>query len=1314
MYFERDFKMLLSNRMVCLLLLAFNTIWLTTGANSEHQGTSAPHYTITCDPGAEPDCHDQSLEQIATGLNQQSAVGIDITAPQLQLDTNVTFSQLHSLSIFGDESNLTTINCTDDNTGLVLENIAKIVLRNLVLSHCGTFTQSKYNRTYSSALIIQYGTNVNISDVAIIKSRGVGLTILHHQGGEVIIRSTTFRENKLPEKYQADTITSPTQVRGGGGIYIGAFAQMNPDSMMSFEFDSCNFVSNTAYTRYYDYLYTDNAGKVKKGHGRGGGAYISLRNGLRNVHVKFVNCNFSTNKAFLGGGLSVKISGGNTQQTTSNVRVEIVDSIFEYNGCKETKRAAGFGGGVHLSFDAFKGSKTTNCQYVLSNVSLSKNCAQVGGGVLYFSSRQNVLLSSDTNVVLFDDCKFMHNKAHMGSAVNMMPNVFQRLSTGHKTVPRFRDCVFLENTVFVNHTHSQQVQRTAGVGTIYASLYDICFEGSTSFENNWGSAVYVVNGIADFTNSSAEFINNTGVNGGAVALIGVSLLKVGANEYRFVNNTALYRGGAIYALMIDNNDFTTSRSCFIQDQNVIFSAINFGNFGLNFSGNKAKDNTTGHAIFATTLIPCLVINNGTPSVPHYKVIDAANVFSARGISLSLDEVATEGAHLDSSDSIRKIIPGEQYNHNVTVTDDLGNTVGISLRAMMPETATGVKLNPAFSSIIGDKIQLVGEPHNRANITLQTVSLRQAYIKMEVELIECPPGFKLNKTSNSCVCNAEAYVALYKCNMGHFYSHLKPGFWAGLVWDKKKPNETELSTTICPFCDYSNAKFDSSGVILPRDKLELTNHVCGNTRTGTLCGSCRPNYTVHYHSPNFLCKLVKTSQCELGWLFYILSELVPVTVVFITVLVLNISFTSGAVNGFILFCQLIGSFDVDATGVISRTFPQTVRNTINYPTQVYQVIYGFFNLDFFNLDSLSFCLWNGATALDMLAIKYVTILYTLLLIVVLICIINNCGGSCIGKCCRITTVKSSVIHGISTFLIISYGQCIRVSLSLLISIDLYIETDSKLRPGTRVWYDGDMLYFSKQHLPYALPALFCLLTVGLVPPALLLIYPLLNKILDVLGFDDDSKIYAISRKLPIGSLKPLLDSFQGCFKDSLRFFAGLYFLYRWPILLVYMNTTSFSTFYMIVGGILVVLLALHAISQPYIKRAHNIIDVLLLTDLVLINGLSFLNYYRTRLNKPRYQRDSTVTPARIQLVLIYLPLVIMGVYTLFIVSKYLKKKGCKDQKGIRFVVPQRARMLRELAQSISALEHEDELDDEEELPHRLLAGEINYAYFEDSD
>lgn len=1288
-------------------LLVFG-ILLISGVNTKFSEAVLQRYTIPCEPMQTTSCNGiESLEDIAVNLDQQIDVQINFTNQQEQLTANITFDGLNSLSIIG-HSNSTTINCTESNSGLLLANITTLTLKNLTVTHCGARSkQSQWNRIYMSALTITHGKNVNIFNLIITRSRGLGLTILSHQeGGRVLVISSVFKENKLPQEHKTESDINladlADRVRGGGGVFVDATQQLDPVSHTLFHFDDCTFENNTAYTRYYDFLYTDNTGKVQKGYGRGGGAYLSLGNGLKNIAVSFSNCRFTENNAFLGGGLSVKINAGSNHQT--NVTVEITNTIFEHNGCNGKKRATGYGGGMHLNFETFNGQNTTNNHYIIRNVNFSRNCAQVGGGMFYFSSRQKLI--SHTNTVLLDECRFIHNRAHMGSAVNMMPDIFRRQSTGLTTILRFRNCLFFENTVFVNHTDSQQRQRTAGVGTIYVSLYDIGFEGFNCFQNNLGSAIYIVNGIADFSNTSAHFVNNTGLNGGAVALIGVASIKVGANEYRFENNTALFKGGAIYVLMIDNNDFTTSRSCFIQNYDDAPSPGNWSSSFI-FTGNKARDDYSGHTIFATTLVPCVVVNTGTVDRPWYTVINITQVFSTRGIHLSLDQIATEGAHIISNNSTWQIIPGEYYSHKVRVQDDLHHDVRVSLRAMMLEKTTEVNLNPALSSVIGDKIQLIGKPGHRANITLQTLSLQKAYIKLSVELLDCPPGFKLHE--RACVCNVDAYVAIFKCNMKKLHTHLIPGFWAGLVSDESSPSEPELATTICPFCDYSAASNDSTGIVLPRKKSDLTDYICGKTRMGTLCGSCRENYTVHFHSPHYLCKPVDRALCKLGWLFFILSELLPVTVVFITVLLLNISFTSGAVNGFILFCQLINSMDIDASGIITINILKTFRDTISYTTQVYQVIYGFFNLDFFNLETLSFCLWNGASALDMLAIKYVTILYTLLLMIVVICIINKCGGNCLGKYCRITTVKTSVTHGISTFLIICYAQCIRVSLSLLISVELYVEQDSKLRPGTRVWYDGQMQYFGKEHLTYALPALLCLLTIGLIPPVLLLTYPLLNKVLDNLGFEDDSKIYALTRKLPIlNSLKPLLDSFQGCFKDNLRFFAGLYFLYRWPILLVYMTTTSLSTFYMTVGGITVLILALHTISQPYIKRAHNIIDALLLTDLVLINNLSFLNYYRTRLNE---KNGSTVVSSKLQLVLIYLPLAIMGIHILVVLYRHLHKKGCKVKKTF---VPERARRLRELVMSMRTLDEDLEQDDNEELPHRLQAGDINYAYFEDSD
>ena len=230
---------------------------------------------------------------------------------------------------------------------------------------------------------------------------------------------------------------------------------------------------------------------------------------------------------------------------------------------------------------------------------------------------------------------------------------------------------------------------------------------------------------------------------------------------------------------------------------------------------------------------------------------------------------------------------------------------------------GIELE-STSAYIGEKIQLRGNPHQNATLYLQAVSPRQSYIQLNATLIECPPGFKFDNKSSKCTCGADVYVNLIRCDLDSYHSYILPGFWIGLV---KISNRTDLVYGRCPFCDYgkqiiSNMSDSEFGVVLPQNYSNLNKIVCGDTRTGIACGKCRDGYTVHFHSPCFLCKPAEPVGCKLGWFFYILSELVPVTVVFITVLVLNISITSGAVNGFILFSQLLDTFDIDASGIIS--------------------------------------------------------------------------------------------------------------------------------------------------------------------------------------------------------------------------------------------------------------------------------------------------------------------------------------------------------------------------------------------------------------
>lgn len=1252
------------------------------------ESTSTLIFNITCDPHDKDsqNCPSESLETIAAVAKEYTDIQVNIKIPQLKVIADVKFTNLNSLTIVG-EPNMTSIICMASGShvssvGMALRNImSMVILKSLNLISCGSQTNDiQTTTTYSSALIILQCKNVELSRVVIANSKGIGMTILEPQGGRVSILSTVFKENKLPQEYQAESIL------GGGGVFIVLY--QNQPAPMSFIFDNCTFANNTAHTIEFDFGYTNDIGEFEKGYGSGGGVHLSIKNGLSNVDITFSGCNFIANQAFSGGGITVRVYDTKHDEIR-NVTLEIRNSLFAQNGCDHAQNAY-FGGGAHLSFVTdFEEAVITDSHYLVRNVSFIENCAELGGGVFYYSGRSKQGFNDNMdNSMVFDNCTFKCNQAHIGSAVDLAPSMFFKLVTGFTIDPIFKNCRFLENIIFVNKS---QFQKTTGIGTIYGSFYNIHFDGSNCFENNKGTPVYLVNGVANFTNSNTSFINNTSLQGGAIALIGSSLMIVGPNRYKFVNNTAAHKGGAIYVLLTDSTDFITSRSCFIQymDTDSVPLSINWKS-NITFIGNKAVDDAAGHAIYATSLHPCQVINNGTLRKPKYTLLtNISDIFTIRGISFDGDprrpQIATDGALFNIAAGKRNltVIPGERYRHGVTLIDDLGQAVNASLRVAISRKYKDVELNSGFYTFTGSDIQLRGKPNHNASLFMYTVSPKQSYIKLNVDLIPCPPGYKLSEKTLMCECNTDAYIGLYRCDLVSFNCHLHLGYWVGLM--KNQNGSPVLVTSPCPFCDYhhSVAKTNSPGlesvtVVLPQKYSELSETVCGKKRTGIVCSKCQENYTMHFHSPGFHCKHIKPAECKLGWLFYILSELVPITIFFLTVLCLNISFTSGAVNGFILFSQLIYTLDIDASGII--VLPSPVRQKTNGWKEAYQVIYGVFNLDFFTSESLSFCLWKSASALDMLAIKYVTILYTLVLIMAVVWVMNSCGGKCCGRCCRITTVKTSVIHGISTFLVMCYAQCIKVSLYLLTPVHFYADEDAGLTPRAHLWLNGEVTYFSKHHLLYALPALLCLFSIGLFPLVLLSMYPLLSKALTLFGCENLRAVHFISQIAPIGRFKPLLDSIQGCFKDNFRFFAGLYFLYRWIILLILTCSTTFTIYYTVVSAVSLLFLTIHAICQPYIKGIHNIIDALLFTNLSLITFLASLNYQTTRGHK-KMVRGCVVPTSIIQLVLIYLPLVVMGVYVLLALRKKIGvcSSTCLMACFTALFIPKRACRLRELLQ-----------------------------------
>ena len=278
----------------------------------------------------------------------------------------------------------------------------------------------------------------------------------------------------------------------------------------------------------------------------------------------------------------------------------------------------------------------------------------------------------------------------------------------------------------------------------------------------------------------------------------------------------------------------------------------------------------------------------------------------------------------------------------------------------------------------------------------------------------------------------------------------------------------------------------------------------------------------------------------------------------------------------------------------------------------------------------------------------TVVYALILVFATIWVTGR-----FGKCCnhRKTTITRSITHGLSAFLVMVHAQCTTVSFKILQFVHLY----SHGLPSTKktvVFYQGNIDYFSPRHLIYAIPAILCLLTIVVLPPIVLLTYPLCNRIIALLKLDNRIVISWISRKIPMVRLKPIIDAFQGCFKDEYRYFAGLYFVYR-IALIACTFATRVTQVYTILELLLITILIIHALTWPYEKRRYNTVDGLIIFNLVVINTLSVFCYNYAQFGS-QYQRSINVASS-VQLVFIYGPLVYILVYTIKIMVWKVKAR-----------------------------------------------------------
>ena len=1141
-----------------------------------------------------------SLEHVAnliTMAEYKQNISIEINSfTHVLINRSVEFHNVVDLSITGKTTNGTRciVRCdSSEGLGISFNRCSNVALHNFTITGCGQYSAN--NAQYKVAVEMYNVTNLTVSGMVFKDNTGYGL-LVNNSGGVIEVYGSWFINNSITSCYY-----------GSGGMLIIApwYRQYN------------NTVFNISHSHFYnnhndfnkDHYY--NLSLAKKG----GGLRIEIfSNVTRNILYVYY-CRFKKNFANNGGGFYLEAHPDSTGNT-----VVVSNCSFQNNEAYQG------GGGADI------GSMPINNQFLLTDCYFMKNKARWYGGAvaLYSSSGKEDTLDR----VRFSSCIFIDNQANGGAAVDV--NHAQN-QIYENTYIIFDSCSFINNTAGRSQANQSASSIVIQSGVFFIREVNVSFYGMNSFINNTNTALYCASATITFKESSyTEFVGNTGGHGGAILLVGDAQLSFrDSTTVIFKRNTAAY-GGAICAIPLQTQFIYFTDTCFIQHHENKHTA------SIMFDSNIA---TTGIAndVFASTLWPCTIYSHKYDFKKLFNSNYLANFKFNNGSFDDSSSVATAVRKLSITDNTILIFPGIPYHINVTQHDEFKHEIKAlyPLSAKLYTSHKNIKLDTYSATLTNNTITVVGDINTTGTIILETIVLSNIQKTVNVTIVGCPAGYYYNNSTYKCHCSQpnKGYYGISRCHINHS-AIIDIGLWAGYLDDR------QFYTGVCSahLCSYKGRLSSHGQHALPlvnvNKKTGLEEYVCASNRQGTLCGICTDNYSTLYHSPSYRCSKCSDTALKYGILLYVASELLPVTAIFLVILLLDIRLTSGAFYTLIFYAQVLTNFYINAFGTIH------ISEGVSTAASAYHIVYGILNFDILNMEYLSFCLWPNATMMHIFMIKYITTLYALLLVILTVLILKvNSLYTCIKLCHRLgrRDIRGCIINALSAFLVLCYSQCVHITFSILVRVQLVTLDSSK--PTYVPLFNGELKYMESDHLYFAMPAILCLFIIVLPPPLILLIEPLIIKVNNI--FPRKMSYFLLQVRM---KMKPFLDSFQGCFKDSCRGFAGLYFLYRTILYLPVVVTSRVAIEYMTAEGILFVILLCHTMVQPFQNKWHNRLDICLLLNLLAVNTLTIISYYSLQWEYSQWN-DIYVL---IQLLLMTMPLIYICGYFCHYAFSFVKQ------------------------------------------------------------
>ena len=408
----------------------------------------------------------------------------------------------------------------------------------------------------------------------------------------------------------------------------------------------------------------------------------------------------------------------------------------------------------------------------------------------------------------------------------------------------------------------------------------------------------------------------------------------------------------------------------------------------------------------------------------------------------------------------------------------------------------------------------------------------------IQLLTCPVGFTLQ--NGICDCDPVLSSYIDECYIDYSAMRRPANTWISV---HTQANDTKYLISDCPM-DYCIPYSTNINLLHPDLR-------CQFNRTDILCSQCQHHLSMVFGSSRCM-------KCTNLYILIIIIVIVAGIVLVVLLYLLNLTVTTGTISGIIFYANIVSIND--------SVF--LVNDNVFKPLRVF--------ISFTNLDlGIETCFYNG---MDSYAKMWLQLFFPFYLIIIAVSIIIASRYST--RILRLTYTRS--LPALATLFLLSYTGVLRTVLTVLFSYS----TITHLPSGHKqiVWsIDASVPLFGLKFIILFITSLVLFLL--LIPFNITLLFT-----------------RYLSWFRIINHFEPLLDAFQGSYKDRYYYWVAVHLTMRSLFFAMYGFQTSLK---LILSTMLLMIFGIYnGRIYPHKNKLVNIQELLLLLNLTIMYAVSY--------------------------------------------------------------------------------------------------------------